>query len=163
MLWRVNQIITFNKCSLTIVHNWHMDFPSTWSYIWNMVMMIHDNITNQDVPLPAATGCYLSWELNVQWSLFLVGVSGVTGVTAVLKLILWFILWFLHSTYSYSIHKCTIGWCAGSDRRATEYWPRCRCLHSPLSTGRLSPLHAGLLATCYGSSGEAVYLAEDGY
>ena len=163
VLWRVNQIITFNKCSLTIVHNWHMDFPSTWSYIWNMVMMIHDNITNQDVPLPAATGCYLSWELNVQWSLFLVGVSGVTGVTAVLKLILWFILWFLHSTYSYSIHKCTIGWCAGSDRRATEYWPRCRCLHSPLSTGRLSPLHAGLLATCYGSSGEAVYLAEDGY
>ena len=48
-----------------------------------MVMMIHDNITNQDVPLPAATGCYLSWELNVQCSLFLVGVSGVTGVTAV--------------------------------------------------------------------------------
>ena len=46
---------------------------------------------------------------------------------------------------------------------STDHGAGVSTLHSPLSTRRLSPLHAGLLATCYGSSGEAVYLAEDGY
>ena len=47
-----------------------------------------------------------------------------------------------HILYVLCIHKCRVGWCAGSDRRATEYWPRCRCLHSPLSTLHSPPVAA---------------------
>ena len=71
VLWRVNQIITFNKCSLTIVHNWHMDFPSTWSYIWNMVMtwwfMITSPIKMCLCLQPPVAIYHGSWTFNVHY------------------------------------------------------------------------------------------------